>query len=110
VLAMASLGLPGLVNFVAEFLVLLGVYPRSILLAALGATGMVLAAIYSLRVVQGVFHGPRAEAPKLPDITPREAIVLGAMVLLLVVFGLWPQPLIDATRPVFASMGLGGML
>jgi NADH-quinone oxidoreductase subunit M len=110
VLAMASLGLPGLANFVAEFLVLLGVYPRSIGLAALGAIGMVLAAIYSLRVVQGVFHGPRAPSLKLPDLSARETIVLAAMVALLIVLGFWPQPLLDATRPLFALTGMGGTL
>ena len=108
VLAMASLGLPGLANFVAEFLVLLGVYPRSVVLATLGAIGMVLAAVYSLRVVQGVFHGPRAPSAKLPDLSAREAIVLTAMVALLVLLGFWPQPLLEATRPVFALMGMGG--
>jgi NADH-quinone oxidoreductase subunit M len=110
VLAMASLGLPGLANFVAEFLVLLGVYPRSVLLAALGAIGMVLAAVYSLRVVQGVFHGPRVPSPKLPDLSAREAIVLGAMIVLLVALGLWPQPIFAATRPIFAWMSMGGRL
>jgi NADH-quinone oxidoreductase subunit M len=108
VLAMASLGLPGLANFVAEFLVLLGVYPRSVLLATLGAIGMVLAAVYSLRVVQGVFHGPRVPVSRLPDLSAREAIVLAAMVALLVALGLWPQPLLEATRPVFALIGMGG--
>jgi NADH-quinone oxidoreductase subunit M len=106
-LAMASLGLPGLANFVAEFLVLLGVYPRSVPLAAIGSVGMVLAAVYSLRIVQAVAHGPRAEAPPLPDLSAREALVLGSLVALIVALGLWPQPLLSATHPVFALLGAG---
>jgi NADH-quinone oxidoreductase subunit M len=110
-LAMASLGLPGLINFVAEFLVLLGTYPRSVPLAAVGAAGMVLAAVYSLWIVQRAFHGPRAAAaPRLPDLDARETVVLGAMALLIVALGLWPQPLLEATRPVLALLGLGGRL
>jgi NADH-quinone oxidoreductase subunit M len=100
-----------LINFVAEFLVLLGTYPRSVPLAAVGAAGMVLAAVYSLWIVQRAFHGPRAAAaPRLPDLDARETVVLGAMALLIVALGLWPQPLLEATRPVLALLGLGGRL
>ena len=107
IFAMASLGLPGLGNFIAEFLVLLGVYARSVPLAVIGAVGMILAAVYSLWIVQRVFHGPRAEESKLADLSVREAIVLGSMVVVIVWLGVWPQPLLNATRPLFALIAGG---
>ena len=58
VLALASIGLPGLANFVGEFLVLAGVYQVSPAFAALGAGGMVVSVIYMLWMVQKVFFGP----------------------------------------------------
>ena len=59
VLAMASLGLPGLGNFVAEFLVLAGAWQAFPVVTAVAVTGLVAAAIYSLQMVQKVFHGPQ---------------------------------------------------
>ena len=61
VFAVASLGLPGLGNFVGEFLILLGTFAERPLIAAISALGLVTAAIYSLVLVQRALHGaPRA--------------------------------------------------
>ncbi|MCL5735013.1 MAG: NADH-quinone oxidoreductase subunit M [Actinobacteria bacterium] len=57
-LAMAALGLPGLGNFVAEFLILLGTYRVNRPAAIVAAVGLVLATVYALWFVQRVFHGP----------------------------------------------------
>ena len=59
--ALATLGLPGLANFVGEFLVLLGVYRVSPVFAVLGALGFIVSIIYSLWMVQRVFYGPPTE-------------------------------------------------
>jgi len=97
--AVASLGLPGLGNFVAEFLVLLGSFEASRLLTVLAALGIVAAAVYSLWIIQRVFHGePRTER-NLTDLDGREAVVLGAMAVALVWLGLNPQPVLETARP-----------
>lgn len=78
-LAMAALGLPGLGNFVAEFLILLGAYKVSPPAAILAAVGLVTATVYALWLVQRVFHGtgPRAlntaEARKGSDASGKSA-------------------------------------
>ncbi len=102
--AMASLGLPGLGNFVAEFLVLVGAYAVNIPLAVAGTVGVVAATIYSLHLVQKGFHGPAAGGLSLPDLSRREAAVFAPMILLLVALGLYPQPVFDVFRPSLRSI------
>jgi NADH-quinone oxidoreductase subunit M len=96
--AMASLGLPGLGNFVGEFLILLGTWPISPLITILSATGLVLAAVYSLMMVQKAFHGPSsAEHDKLEDLNRREIGLMVSLMLILLWMGLYPQPFLDTT-------------
>jgi NADH-quinone oxidoreductase subunit M len=96
--AMASLGLPGLGNFVAEFLILAGAYPAFPTATIAATIGLVLATAYSLRLVQRTFHGINHSEWRLPDLTPREILVLGAMAVALLVLGVYPQPFLDAAR------------
>ncbi len=102
--AIASLGLPGLGNFVGEFLVLLGAYRVSIPLTAIAAVGLVTAAIYSLVLVQKAFHGVNRERWVLADLTPREMSTLAAMVVIIVWLGLYPQPVLDTTAPAYRDV------
>lgn len=95
---LASLGLPGLGNFVGEFLVLMGSYHVSITLTAVAATGLVIATIYALWMIQRTFFGGRVDERKVPDLTLREMAVMGVMVAALVWIGIYPQPVIDTAR------------
>ncbi len=97
--AMASLGLPGLGNFVAEILVLVGAYKVSIPLTVLATIGLVAATIYSVWLVFRTFHGANEQEWKLNDLSLREAAVLGVMVVGLVWLGLYPQPVLDTAGP-----------
>jgi NADH-quinone oxidoreductase subunit M len=102
--ALASLGLPGLGDFVAEFLVLIGTFQASVLAAVLAALGVVAAAVYALRLVQRAFQGPNVHAWRLPDLHPRETLLFAPMILVLVWLGFHPQPVIDAFRPAAARL------
>jgi NADH-quinone oxidoreductase subunit M len=93
--AMASLGLPGLGNFVGEFLVLVGTWPRHPVIAILAAVGLVPATIYALRIVQRVFHGPRGAAFTTHDLTARDLTAQAILVVAIVWLGLYPQPVLD---------------
>ena len=97
--ALASLGLPGLGNFVGEFLVLVGTYAVSIPLAVIASVGMVAATIYSLWIIQRTFHGEKREEFKLPDLTPRVMVMMFAMMGLLLWLGLYPKPVLDTAKP-----------
>jgi NADH-quinone oxidoreductase subunit M len=87
---MSSVGLPGLGDFIGEFLVLLGVYRTSIALAVVAALGMIASIIYGLKVVQDAFHGPNVRELQMPDLGPRESGVLLTMLAALLWLGLYP--------------------
>lgn len=91
--ALASMGLPGLGDFVGEFLILLGTYQAHIVFAAIAAVGVLTTTFYALRFVQRAFQGPNLRPWKLPDIAMHEGLTLGVMVILLLWLGLNPQPL-----------------
>lgn len=93
-LAMASLGLPGLAGFPGELMMLIGIYHYDVWLAVLGGVGLVLAAAYMLRLVQCVLHGPeRAAGPSVPDLRGGERWLLAPLALLLLFIGVFPQPI-----------------
>lgn len=96
--ALAALGLPGMGNFIGEFLVLLGVIPVSIPMAVLAGLGFVASTLYAVRMVQKTFFGAAPEAWKVPDLGPRELAVMAAMIALILWLGLFPRPFLDTAR------------
>ncbi len=95
VFAMATLGLPGLGNFAGEFLTLLGTFTTHPVAAGIAAIGAVLAAAYSLRVVQRVFFGPKPEGAISWDATPAQLALCAALIAVLVWLGAYPRPFLD---------------
>lgn len=105
VFTMATLGIPGLGNFVGEFLVLVGVYQASPIMAAIAALGMVLSAIYALWMMQRVFFGPRDEkASPVIDVSPAWLMLCAPMIAALLWLGLFPQPVLDLAGPLRAQV------
>ncbi len=101
--ALAALGLPGLGNFVGEFLILSGTFVVAPWVAICASSGLILAVIYALMMVQRALHGPVRGA--VADITltfaplsRRELSMMLTLVILLIGLGLYPQPVIDVTR------------
>ncbi|MGD8585046.1 MAG: NADH-quinone oxidoreductase subunit M [Chloroflexota bacterium] len=98
VLALASLGLPGLGNFVGEFLVLLGAFKTDGILALLATLGFVLAAVYALWIVQRIFAGPKPGAmPSIPDIRSQELALMTVLLAVIFWLGVYPQPVLNTT-------------
>ena len=104
---LASLGLPGLANFTGEILVLLGTFQARPLWALLALPGLVFAAAYLLRLVQGLLWGPGTHG-RLADLTLREWLVLVPLALLTIWLGLHPAPLL-ATLAGPVQVALGGL-
>jgi len=102
--ALASLGLPGLGNFVGEFLVLLGSYRVNITITAVAASGIVTAAVYSLWIIQRAFHGPNFHRWSIPDLSGREMAAMAVMIASLVWLGLYPQPVFDTSRHAIENL------
>jgi NADH-quinone oxidoreductase subunit M len=103
VFAIAALGLPGLGNFVGEFLVLWGTLERSIAFAAVAAVGLVFAVIYALALVQRPFHGAETGGPQR-DLSPAGTIGLAAMALGIVWLGLFPQTVLATAAPALDAL------
>ncbi|WP_276497200.1 NADH-quinone oxidoreductase subunit M [Pontibacter litorisediminis] len=99
VFVMASLGLPGLGNFIAEFLTLVGSWQANNWLTVVATIGLVLATAYSLRIMQKVFYEPAPTDHPLPDLTAREMLIAVPMVVLILWLGLYPQPVLDTAQP-----------
>jgi NADH-quinone oxidoreductase subunit M len=99
VFSMASLGLPGLGNFIAEFLILAGVFKTNILMSCLASLGLIAATIYSLRIVQKVFFGIKNKDWDITDLSIREKVVSALLVIAVIWLGIFPQLVFDTAKP-----------
>jgi NADH-quinone oxidoreductase subunit M len=90
-------GLPGLGNFVGEFLVLIGSYRVSVPITVFAALGLVTSVIYAVWIVQRVVHGPEAGKRRLPDLDVRETALAGILAAMLLWLGVYPQPVLKVT-------------
>lgn len=100
---LASLGLPGLGNFIGEFLVLLGAWHANLAITAAAALGLVVATIYSLAIMQRVFFG-RRDGGALADMNGREWVLMAPMIVILVWLGFFPQPVFELVKPMLQGV------
>jgi NADH-quinone oxidoreductase subunit M len=104
IFSMASLGLPGLGNFVAEFLTLLGAWQSSPVLTIFAAIGLVAATAYSLRIMQKIFYGPFASNYILTDFSFREKLIMVPLVVVIIWLGVYPEPVLKTTAPLVKNL------
>jgi NADH-quinone oxidoreductase subunit M len=102
--AVASLGLPGLGNFVAEFLVLAGLFAVQPWLTAVAALGLITAAVYALWMMQQAFQGKPDNTRQMQDFGGREMATMMAMMAALIWLGIYPQPVLDLAQPVLNGL------
>jgi NADH-quinone oxidoreductase subunit M len=110
VVVLSSIGLPGTNGFVGEFLILIGTFTsqqlgapgsaRAQILAVIGATGVILGAVYMLWMVQRVLFGPKRRAAEhgMADLTVREWLTVAPLIAAILVIGVYPQPFLNASR------------
>jgi NADH-quinone oxidoreductase subunit M len=90
-IAMASLGLPGLAGFVAEFQIVRGVWPVFMAATVIALVGLFFTGAYILKALKLTLHGPLAERwQKLTDLDIRELIVVSPLMALSLWIGVWP--------------------
>jgi NADH-quinone oxidoreductase subunit M len=106
VVALSSLGLPGLNGFVGEFLILLGAFQVNRWLAAVAATGIIFAAVYLLWMYQRVIFGEVThEANRhLRDLSPREWALLAPVLFLIVWLGVYPVAFTGPTEATVEAL------
>jgi NADH-quinone oxidoreductase subunit M len=95
--AMANAGLPGTSGFIGEFMVILASFKANFWYAFLAATTLILGAAYSLWLVKRVIFGDIANdnVRQLQDINRREFVILGSLAAAVLLFGIWPAPLLE---------------
>ena len=103
----ASLGMPGLGNFVGEFMVLIGAFQVDVPLTIAAAIGIIVAAVYALSLMQRSFQGePNAAVETMADFGFRELSVMILMMVALVWLGIYPETLLNLSAPVVSGLGV----
>ena len=103
----ASVGMPGLGNFVGEFLALLGAFEANVPLTVAATVGIVVAAVYGLYLMQRSFQGePNPQVQAMRDFGAREMSVMVLMMIGLVWVGVYPQPILEMSAATIATLGV----
>jgi NADH-quinone oxidoreductase subunit M len=103
---MANVGLPGTSGFVGEFLSLMGTFKVNTWVAFLATTGVILSACYALWLYRKIVFG-NLEKPSLAgilDMNAREILIFAPLVILTVLFGFYPKPVLDMSSASVASL------
>lgn len=103
--AMANAGLPGTSGFVGEFMVILGALQKNFWFAFLASTTLILGAAYTLWMVKRVFFGDIANShvAELVDLNKRELLILSTLAILVIGFGVYPEPITEMTHATVAQ-------
>ena len=106
IVTLSSLGLPGLNGFVGEFLILVGAFQVNRAVAVFAMTGIIFAAVYMLWMYQRVIFGSVTNEAnrRLPDLTPREWVVLLPVLLFIVWIGVYPATFTGMTETSVQSL------
>jgi len=99
VFTLANVGLPGTSGFIGEFLTLIGTFRINTWVAFLATTGVILSAGYALWLYRRVIFGKleKGSLKDILDLSRREQLILGPLVVLTLLFGFFPGPIMDVT-------------
>jgi NADH-quinone oxidoreductase subunit M len=106
VFTLANVGLPGTSGFVGEFLSLIGTFRVNTWVATLATLGTILSAAYALWLYRKIIFG-KLEKPSLfniKDIGWREIAIMAPLVILTIVFGVYPKPVLDISSASVAQL------
>jgi NADH-quinone oxidoreductase subunit M len=104
--SMASLGLPGMAGFVAEFQVVRGTWPVLTAWTAISMLGLLMTGAYILKGIKQVLHGPLNKnwVGHLTEINIREIIVMAPLMVLIIAIGVWPMWIMDVVNKAMAML------
>ena len=97
VFTLAAIGLPGTSGFIGELLILIGVFKKSFLVAAIASSGVIFSAVYMLWLYRRVIFGDliKDELKKMIDLNKSETFVLSSLAIPIIFFGFYPEPVMN---------------
>jgi NADH-quinone oxidoreductase subunit M len=105
IIALANIALPLTNAFVGEFMMFNGLFIFNFWYAAVAGLSIILAAVYTLNMVQKVFYGEsNSITGNMQDISTGQKWILAVLVILIFLFGVFPQPLFDLTKDTVAAV------
>ena len=98
VFTLGSIGLPGTSGFIGEFLILIGAFKKSFLVATIASLGVILGAAYMLWLYKRIIFGEiiNSELKSSLDLKKFEILILFSLVVPIIYFGFYPEPLINS--------------
>tara|TARA_B100000965_G_scaffold406536_1_gene445999 strand:+ start:1314 stop:2687 length:1374 start_codon:yes stop_codon:yes gene_type:complete len=106
IFTLAAIGLPGTSGFIGEFLILMGTFKESFLVATIASLGVVLAAAYMLWLYKRVVFGKliNKDLLKMPDLNKSEIFILTSLALPVLFFGIYPEPLLNTIETSITNL------
>jgi NADH-quinone oxidoreductase subunit M len=106
---MANVGLPGTSGFIGEFLTLMGVFQVNTWVAAVATTGVILSAAYALWLYRRVVMGDliKESLKSITDMTARERAIFAPLVVMTLLLGVYPAPVLDVIGPSVGNLIAG---
>jgi NADH-quinone oxidoreductase subunit M len=105
VIAFANIALPLTNAFIGEFMMFSGLFKYNIVYAAVAGLSIILAAVYTLNMIQKVFYGEtNSLTATIKEISWNEKLILSIVVILIIAMGVFPQPMFDLTKDTVLAL------
>lgn len=105
IIALANIALPLTNAFTGEFLMFSGLYKFNVWYAAVAGIGIILAAVYTLNMIQKVFYGnTNSVTEAVKEISLNEKFILALIVCMIFIIGIYPQPVIELTKDAVTTL------
>lgn len=97
ILTLANVSLPGTSNFIGEFMILVGIFNKNIIVAILAAIGVILGAVYAIWLYNRVMFGilKNENITEYADVNKREFLTYMPLIVLIIILGIYPSILLD---------------
>jgi NADH-quinone oxidoreductase subunit M len=105
IIAFANIALPLTNAFVGELMMFAGIYQHNVWMAIAAGLSIILAAVYTLNMIQKVFYGStNAVTENMHDISLNQKLGLGLIIVMIFAFGVFPQPMINLAKEAVNSI------
>jgi NADH-quinone oxidoreductase subunit M len=105
IVAFANIALPLTNAFIGEFMMFAGIWKYNTWMAAAAGLSVILSAVYTLKMIQRVFYGDvNMVTENMRDISGVRSFGLALIIIMVFIFGVYPQPMIDLTKSAVAAL------